>query len=358
MTEHLKQGSQNGDVEDQGVQEAPAETNEELASTRERIGENSRRTSSFEADDPEETVALLKARIECLERISGIPRRDATCGDKLQMWITYQVNHKLSIFGIRLGACFAIMVLLCDIAFVVGFSRWQMDQCVPTMSFIDGNFNAEIYIGLYKEPGNVFLCTTEYANTDEGVSLGKFLPEFTNDNGESVVCSTRVACTLNGFTEADYDVRNRVCPIAHAGCSRPYSCTNTVTNAPEVPRRSSDYVPRASGQLLFNNSAWVPPFESCGSGAPEETLCVGSTSITYYVCPRLGTVVGAALGYLFLVEIVALVLIAGTFFVVSGRRYRFEDLTTAFGAPTETVDGARAKRLAAATENEGSSDKI
>ena len=68
----------------------------------------------------EEAVGLLDARVECLERISGIPRRDAPCSEKIAQWITYQVNHKLMVFGSKLGCLFATVVLLCNVGFVIG----------------------------------------------------------------------------------------------------------------------------------------------------------------------------------------------------------------------------------------------
>jgi hypothetical protein len=71
--------------------------------------------------DNEETLRMLDARIECLERISA-----------------YLVNHKLAIFGTVRGTLFAVLVLLCNLAFVIGFTAWQTSLCTPNMGFIDG----------------------------------------------------------------------------------------------------------------------------------------------------------------------------------------------------------------------------
>lgn len=298
----------------------------------------------------EEKVALLDARIECLERISGILRRDAPLSEKLTQWVTYQINHKLAIFGSKLGCVFAVIVLLCNIAFVVGFSRWQASKCVPNMSIIDGDFDAWVYEGLYKDPTNVFVCTTQYI-VDES---SPFMAEFTTDDGDTVICSKRVPCTLAGLTKEEYDTKKQVCPLAFGGCKQ-YECINRATNETVPPRVNEDsdltgIVNREEGQPLYNNNEfpWVPEYLACGNDQPEETFCTGSTSITYYVCPTVGTVVGAALGYLFLVEIVSLLMVVSLYFLCTGRRYTFDDMRTAFAGPTGTLESARATRLSAA----------
>jgi len=291
-------------------------------------------TAAIERD--EERLRLLDARIECLERISGIPKRDSQTLEKIGMWITYQVNHKLAIFGTARGAAFAVLILLCNLAFVVGFSSYQMGQCTPNMGFIDGEFDPFVNNAIYRDPGNVFICTTEYTNIE--ALNATYAREFTlEDTGDSVTCSNRVPCTLRGFIETDYDLELRVCPVSHGGC-RQYNCINDVTNESVPPRRNNGSRPDL-----------VNPNSICGaattrSGQSEE-VCAGSTSVTYYTCPRLGTVVGAALGYLFLVEMVALFLVVATYFVCSGRRYTWNDLTSAAGAPTEALEEARRKRL-------------
>jgi len=297
----------------------------------------------------EEQLELLEARVECLERISGIPRRDAQFTEKLTQWLTYQINHKLAIFGSKLGCVFAVIVLLCNIAFVVGFSKWQASKCVPNMSIIDGDFDYWVYETLYKDPSNVFVCTTMYL-ADES---SPFMAEFTTDDGDKVTCSNRVPCTLAGLTQEDYDPKLQVCPTSFGGCA-PYQCVNQVTGEVVPPRVNEDsdsigIVNREEGQPLYDNEfPWIPEYLACGSDQSEETFCTGPTSITYYICPTIGTVVGASLGYLFVVEIVAVLMVVSLYFLFTGRRYTFSDMRTAFAGPTGTLESARAARLSAA----------
>ena len=67
-----------------------------------------------EDDDP----LLHEARLQRLERITGIPRRDASRTDKICMWITYQVHHRLAILGVHKGFMVAVIVLAIDVAFM------------------------------------------------------------------------------------------------------------------------------------------------------------------------------------------------------------------------------------------------
>jgi len=103
-------------------------------------------------------------------------------------------------------------------------------------------------------------------------------------------------------------------------------------------------VDRTPGAPLSGNDPWIPPTDTCDNGQLE-TICLGATTITYFTCPLVGTVIGAAFGYLFLVELAGVIVVVGLYLLISGRRYSLQDLGTAVVSPNMTLEQARAKRL-------------
>lgn len=197
------------------------------------------------------------------------------------------------------------------------------------------------------------MCTTQYL-VDDG---SPFLQSFTTENGESVSCSKRVPCTLAGLSQGDYDTRLRICPVVLSGCNQ-YVCTENSSGRlvePAINEGSElmGIVNRKEGQRLYETEPWIPEYLACGEDSPEETYCTGSVSITYYVCPTIGTIVGASFGYLFLVEICALLLVVMSYFLFTGRRYSFEDMKAALGSPTGTLEGVRVQRLEDGDDEDG-----
>jgi hypothetical protein len=182
------------------------------------------------------------------------------------MIIVFQVYHNLLIFG-KASLPIALLVLLTNAAFVVGFSINQMRNiCVPAMSLIDCDLPDFAYQLAYRDSGNIFLCTTGFNTL---VSSGKCSGENCNFGW--------TPCTLRGLSSQEYDLMNLICPVAYNGCYQHPSCLKKSNN----DSTSRDVSDPGHANLV----------DICSDGSGEEMFCQGVVSATYYFCPNAGTVI-------------------------------------------------------------------
>ena len=274
----------------------------------------------------EERAALIESRVLGVEQLCGLPNPTAPRGERIRSFFVFQVHHKLLLFG-KAALPIAIIVLLANIGFVVGLSIYQMrNTCIPNMSLIDGDLPGGINQLMFRDSGNIFICTSAYNNLvreDDTSSTN-------NDPCSSLNWSP---CTLAGLSMADYDLKQSICPVAFNGCYRPPSC---LPSNMTIVNEQADVLSMANAGMV----------EVCDSYGWEEQICEGVVSLTYWACPNAWTTIGAALGYSAIVQlvtvVVVLVLYLGIHFLCTGECYSLSDITKAWGRPGSTIEEVRA----------------
>ena len=124
-------------------------------------------SNNTEDHDHDERMALLETRLVSVEQLCGIPNPTASRSEKIKSMIIFQVYHKLLLFGTNAALPIAILVLACNVAFVIGFSIHNMrNGCIPNISLIDGDLPAVVNQLTFREHGNVFICTSSYYNNN------------------------------------------------------------------------------------------------------------------------------------------------------------------------------------------------
>eukprot|EP01043_Picozoa_sp_COSAG02_P068110 COSAG02_NODE_11193_length_1772_cov_1.629032_1_plen_419_part_10 len=96
--------------------------------------EHAKRLALLEAEIKEQHL-----RAELLDRAVGVPPPDASACDKLKLAVTGQVNSKLARFGLGRGCAIAMLVILCNLAFIYVFVANAIGKCEQRTALMDPN---------------------------------------------------------------------------------------------------------------------------------------------------------------------------------------------------------------------------
>ena len=314
-------------------------------------------------DDAESTPLLalqkevekLQVQTLILDMAVGVPEPEASSKDRCELWVIGQINSKLAKFGQKQGCVIAAVVLLINWSFIISFTTYKVNDCTPVSTLIDADFSPAVFQAFYKDK---HVAHTSYQRS----AVDPNLQPLYNATGcwecASAFCSgTCLNCMDDEEELFDYATACGDDPECHsllwgdaAAAADDWwenamksgnkqakdflSCEQKATN-------SGDWAVCKPCQETTWNDCHLNGFACADYYAPDgkpyvlpgekedgdgrtplrcddNVQCIGTTSIIYVVCPDLSTELGVAMGYVFMIEIIATAVILGFFVAFCG----------------------------------------